>query len=599
MVTEEELHHVATMLDQAPAFAFDTESTGVRLFESEAVGISLAVEPGSAWYIPFGHRQGQQLPRQQVWDTLGPFLTNPNKPKYAHNAKFDIEMLRHAGVETQGVVFDTMIAAGLLGKRMGLKDLSFYELKLPEPLPGIEDLIGRGAKQITFDYVPLEQATPYAAADADMTLRLVAALQPQLAQQKHIHQIFSLVEMPLIPVLVDMEWAGIKLDVAYLHELSQRMRGDIRQLEQQIYALAGETFNINSGIQLNRILFDRLKLSAEGLSKTTTGRYSLAVDALEKLRDSHEIVQLILRYRHLAKLTSTYVDALPKLANVQTERVHTSFNQMGTTTGRLASSSPNLQNIPVRTEDGSEIRRAFVPEPGHTFIAADYSQVELRVLAHITEDPNLVQAFREEQDIHAATAAHLFGVPLDQVDKNQRRIAKTTVFGIIYGISSFGLAQRTSMSRSEAQALIDAFFARFPGVRAYMDSTLEKGRTEGYVESLFGRRRAMPDLVTRGPRRQAAEREAINAPIQSTAADIMKLAMIKVASELQRHNLHARMVLQVHDELIFETPQEEVAQVCRIVREAMETVYTLKVPLRVDVEEGSNWEQMHEVSRQA
>lgn len=597
IVNDEALQEMLTILDAAPSFAFDLESTGLKPMHSDIVGIALAVEPGKAWYIPVAHRQGQQLPRQQVLDALHPFFTDPHKPKYAHNAKFDMELLRRAGVAVEGLAFDTMIAAGLLGKKMKLKELAFNEFKLTEPLAGIEDLIGRGARQMTFDRVYIEHATPYAAADADMTLRLVEILRPQIAARPHIEHIFTRIEMPLISVLVDMEYTGIALDVDYMRDLSKRITTLIDTLQQQIYSMAGGSFNINSSIQLNEVLFERLKLAPIGLNKTTSGRYSLRADALEKLSDSHEIVGLILEYRHLAKLKSTYADALPTMVHPETKRIHTSFNQMGTATGRLASSSPNLQNIPIRTDIGSEIRQGFVAAPGCAFIGADYSQVELRVLAHITQDQNLVQAFMHGQDIHAAMAAHLFHVPVEAVEKNQRRMAKMTVFGIIYGISSFGLAKRTDLPRQHAQALIDAFFERFPGVRRYIDTTLEHGRRNGYVESLFGRRRAMPDLLSKGSRRQAAEREAINTPIQGTAADIMKLAMINVAHTLKHHHYRTQIVLQVHDELILESPLDEVDEVQQIVREAMEGAYTLCVPLTVDVEVGSNWEHMEKIQQ--
>lgn len=598
VVTAEQLQQVTAALAKADGFAFDTECNSLYPFQADLVGISLSVESGKAWYIPVGHRAGgEQLPLDTVLDTLRPFFTDPHKQRFAHNAKFDIEVLQTAGIDVHSIAFDTMIAAGLLGKRMGLKDLAFYELKLPTPMKGIETLIGRGAKQVTFDYVPIEQATPYAAADADMTLRLVAPLQEELnaAGNERIKWVFETLEMPLIPVIVDMEATGIMLDVEYMRSLSKEIQQQISIVEKQIYEIAGKPFNINSSIQLNDILFGKLGLPTEGLSKTSSGRYSLAADALEKMRGSHEIMQFILDYRHLSKLSSTYVDVLPTLINPTTKRIHTSFNQVGTSTGRLASSSPNLQNIPVRTEIGNAIRRGFVASPGCTFVAADYSQIELRVLAHITQDENLVQAFQDGQDIHAAMASRLFHVPIDEVDKQQRRMAKMTVFGIIYGISSFGLAQRTDLSRGEAQKLIDAFFARFPGVQHYMDTTLEKGRTEGYVESFFGRRRFMPDLQTKGPRRQAAEREAINMPIQATAADIMKMAMIQVASALETKK--AKLVLQVHDELIFDTPLEEVEEVQQIVRSCMEQAYTLYVPLKVDIEAGANWEHMETVKQ--
>lgn len=597
VTTEETLQEVIAALTSAPHFAFDTETSSLNSLESELVGISLAVQPGRAWYIPIGHNQGIQLDRQQVLNALRPFFRDPHKAVYAHNARFDVEVMLQAGIQIEGLQFDTMIAAGLLGKRKELKDLAFYELKLTEPMQAIESLIGRGAKQRSFAQVAIEHATPYASADADVTLRLKEALEPQLAAEERIHEIFTRMEMPLIPVLVDMERAGIRLDVACMRDLSKRFTSRIATITEQIYDMAGQSFNINSGLQLNTILFDKLGLPTTNMRKTSTGRISLAADVLENLRGSHEIVEHILQYRHFFKLKSTYVDALPTLVNPRTGRIHTSFNQMGTSTGRLSSANPNLQNIPIRSEDGGEIRRGFVAEPGHTFIAADYSQIELRVLAHITQDPNLVQAFIDGQDIHTATAAQLFGIDPSAVGKDQRRIAKSVVFGTIYGISSFGLAQRTDLNRTEAKSLIDAFFARFPGVRRYMDSTIEQGRRDGYVQSLFGRRRWMPELKGNDQKkRQAAEREAINAPIQATAADIMKLAMINVYHELQQQRLQTRLLLQVHDELIFEVPDQEIATVQELVRTGMERVFTLRVPLQVDMEMGHNWEDMEAIA---
>jgi DNA polymerase I len=391
-----------------------------------------------------------------------------------------------------------------------------------------------------------------------------------------------------------------------MRALGQRMGDQLVKLEDEIYSIAEGKFNINSGDQLSDVLFTRLGLPTAGLEKTKTGRYSLTAGVLEKLQSQnpHPIIDLILHYRQLTKLKSTYVDALPELVNPETGRVHTTYSQLGAATGRLSSNDPNLQNIPTRTDEGREIRRGFVAAPGHTFIAADYSQIELRVLAHITQDENLVRAFNEGQDIHAATASQLFGVPPSKVSKNQRRVAKTVVFGVIYGISAFGLAPRIDASRSEAQRLIDELFARFPKLREYIDNTLAEGRERGYVNSLFGRRRPVPDLRSGGPRRAAAEREAINAPIQATAADIMKIAMIRVDEELRQRKLKTRMLLQVHDELILEAPDDEVEQVVELVCEQMEGAYELKnektgnnVPLKVDVEAGPNWEEMGEVDR--
>src|SRR6266508_957198 len=598
--TADQLSDVVAALKSAPGFAFDTETTGTRAVQDDLVGISISIQPGHAWYIPVGHRADDQLPRATVLDTLRPFFADPQLPKYGHNAKFDIEVLEHAGLNVVGVAFDTMLAAALLDKNKGLKQLAFYELKIPEPMTDIQELIGkRGKNQLTFAEVPIDQATPYAAADADMTIRLVEALAPQLAEQHKVNEIFQKLEIPLLPVLVRMEQAGIGLDAPFFRELGLRMGDDLARLEDQIYAFNdGLKFNINSGDQLSDVLFNKLGMPTAGLERTKTGRYSLTAGVLERLQTQGEypIIDLILRYRQLTKLKSTYVDALPDMVNPETGRVHTSYSQLGAATGRLASLDPNLQNIPTRTDEGREIRRGFVAAPGCVFIAADYSQIELRVLAHITQDVNLVEAFLEGQDIHAATASQLFGVPTSKIDKNQRRVAKTVIFGVIYGISAFGLAPRIGASRTEAQRLIDELFARFPGLRDYIDSTLAQGRQQGYVHSLFGRRRYMPELSSGGPRRAAAEREAINAPIQSTAADIMKIAMIRVDEALRQRKLAARMLLQVHDELIFEAPHAEVDEVVQLVCAQMEGAHKLNVPLKVDVESGPNWEEMHEIA---
>ncbi|GAB4423168.1 MAG: DNA polymerase I [Chloroflexi bacterium OHK40] len=600
ITTEAQLAELVTRLNAAPGLAFDTESSGLRPFESNLVGISLAVAPGSAYYIPVGHTSGEQLPQERVIQALRPFFEDAALPKYAHNAKFDIEMLTTAGIELRGLAFDTMIAAGLLGKqRVGLKELAFYELRLPEPLTPIEDLIGRGSKQVSFAEVPIERATPYAASDADMTMRLKLALEPQLAAHDRIASLFTRLEMPLVEVLVAMERAGITLDRDYIVALGERLGARIAELESEIHAAAGGAFNINSGAQLNAVLFESGKFGLDpkalGLSRLKTGGYSITAEVLEQMAPLAPIAELILRYRQLTKLKSTYVDALPAMINPATGRVHTSYSQLGSATGRLSSDSPNLQNIPVRTEEGREIRRGFVAAPGHRFVAADYSQIELRVLAHITQDPALLATFREGRDIHAATAARLFGVPQDQVDKNQRRIAKMTVFGIVYGISSFGLAQRLGLDRATAQELINGVFASFPGIKAYIDEVQRTVRETGYVSTLFGRRRHFPGLAggDKGPQAQAAMREAINAPIQGTAADLMKIAMINVYRALQERGMATRMLLQVHDELILEAPEPEVDAVAALVCSVMEQVYPdFSVPLGVDVESGTNWEEM-------
>jgi DNA polymerase-1 len=1044
ITTEAQLDALIAQLNAAPGFAFDTEGTGLRPFESELAGISIATVPGSAVYIPFGHQEGQQLPRELVIGALKPFFEDPARPKYAHNAKFDIEMLTTAGVELRGLAFDTMIAAALLGKsRLGLKELAFNERLVPEPLTPIEELIGRGSKQISFDQVPVERATPYAAADADMTLRLKVSLEEQLAQHERINSLFTRLEMPLVEVLVAMEREGITLDREYIEALGARLTGRIRELEAEIHSLAGGPFNINSGAQLNEVLFERgtfgLDPKTLGLSKLKTGGYSITAEVLEQMAPLAPIAELILRYRQLSKLKSTYVDALPAMINAKTGRVHTSYSQIGAATGRLSclpagtlvntqqglvgietvrpgdtvrtafglrevtawaatgekpvvvlrmsngitlrcspehrlrslgrwveaqdltvgaplymsyspglfggetkltidhtshydtrktpslpdewtlelaelvgyhladghiarsnyngkpskvilafgwdddelieyfaghirllfgkeptarrtracpvlevsgvdiggmleqlgaggksgvirvppslyrapeaivagflrgyfegdgsvsadtisvrsvsramlddvqqlltlfgitsritagspdprgyaqrytlriagrrsnkifherigflgtkkhflsaaaamqpeephtthssaelitltpgfdigslepalyaahrdksgqvpsaihqfasklatrrqnamtlpraewvvaaippehasasaqflreavegqyfevtisaiehepavpmydiavddvqqyiangvvlhnSVDPNLQNIPVRTEEGREIRRGFVAAPGHQFVAADYSQIELRVLAHVTRDPALLETFNEGRDIHAATAARLFGVAQDAVDKNQRRIAKTVVFGVIYGISSFGLSQRLGMDRATSQELINGLFASFPGIKAYIDEVQRTVRETGYVSTLFGRRRHFAGLAAgdKGPQAQAALREAINAPIQGTAADLMKIAMVNTKRALDASGLRAKLLLQVHDELILEAPDAEVPEVARLVCEVMEHAYQLAVPLSVDVESGPNWDEMQPI----
>ena len=592
VTTPEQFEALLAGLAQAPIFAVDVETNSLSFVEADVVGFSFAFTQGEGFYVPVGHREGSQLDRQMVVDALRPLLQDPARPKVAHNAKFDMLMLRRAGIELEGLAFDTMIAAQLLGKQAaGLKDLAFNLLGVE--MTEITELIGSGRGQITFDYVPVDRAGPYAAADADMTLRLHERFTADLAAVPRIRQIFDDIEMPLVPVLVAMEWAGIKVDVATLQSLSATLLQRIQTIEQQIYEHAGHSFNIGSGQQLSDVLFGKLQVPTAGLGRTKSGHYSLTAEVLDKLRGHHPVVDLIVEHRQLTKLKSTYLDALPQLVD-RHGRIHTSYNQIGAATGRLSSNSPNLQNIPVRTEQGREIRRAFVAEDGWRLLAADYSQVELRILAHVTQDPALVAIFREGRDIHAATAARLFGVPMDSVSKNQRRIAKMTVFGVIYGISSFGLSARTDLSREDAQKMIDGLFATYPGLKQYIDDTLAFGRKHGYVETLMGRRRYAPELTSsHGGRRQAAEREAINAPIQGTNADLIKLAMVRLQAELRRRRLVARMLLQVHDELVLEVPDAELAEARALVREIMVGVGTvLSVPLEVGLESGRNWEEM-------
>ncbi|MEM7034516.1 MAG: DNA polymerase I, partial [Chloroflexota bacterium] len=458
----------------------------------------------------------------------------------------------------------------------------------------IKDLIGSGKTQITMAEVPIEKATPYASADVDMTLRLADYLAENLtaSEERNLH-IFEEIELPLIYILKDMELRGIKVDTSVLQSLSEILTTRLGELMNEIHELAGHSFNINSTQQLSNVLFTELELPTTGLKKTKSGYYSTAAGVLEDMAGLHPIIDLILEYRTLSKLKSTYVDALPKLINPNTERIHTNYNQIGISTGRLSSVDPNLQNIPIRTPQGRQIRRAFVAEPGWKLIAADYSQVELRIMAHMADDPGLKEAFARDEDIHAATAAAVVGIPLDQVDSDQRRIAKTVNFGLAYGQSAFGLSRTTGLSQQESRAFIDTYFANFPGVKRYIDETKQMAADQGYVETLLGRRRNFPNMAElKGPQRGRAEREAINMPIQGTAADIMKIAMIRVYQALQESNYQAKMLLQVHDEIVLEAPDDEAEQIVSLVREQMENAYILAVPLKVDVEVGQNWLEM-------
>lgn len=593
-----QLISVVELCMQAGEFAFDTETTGTSVFTDELIGISISCSQNVAWYIPIKHADVTLIHRDVIREHLTPLFANPTIKKYAHNAKFDIEALLQLHITVRGLSFDTMLVASLLDKRRGLKDLAFYELQLSEEPTNIDELIGKGKQQVTLDTVDITAVTNYAASDADYTYQLTKRLSDALTQQPTTADLFYNLELPLIDVLITMEQNGIMVDVPYLHDLSVRTAQRLSVLEGEIYAIAGSQFNIASGDQLSDILFGKIGLPTAGLEKTKTGRWSLNAEALERLRehDVTHIIERILQHRQLSKLKSTYIDALPLLVNQRTKRIHTSYNQLGAATGRMSSVDPNLQNIPTRTEEGREVRRAFVAAPGHTLVAADYSQIELRVLAHITQDPNLMRAFHEDQDIHAATAAQLFGIPVSQVDKHQRRLAKTTVFGVIYGISAFGLSQRTNVSRSEAQALIDGLFTQFPGIRTYIDTTIAHAKSYGFVTSLFGRKRMTPDIHNKGPRQQAAEREAINHPIQATAADIMKLAMLRVHDAVAQFGNDTKLLLQVHDELIVETPAGHQKELATLLRHEMSHAYDkLTVPLKVDVEAGNRWDDLHEV----
>jgi DNA polymerase-1 len=599
-------HHVVTgpgqlaalieRLARASAVTFDTETTSPDPMQAELVGLAFTDREGEGWYVPVGHRRGTQLPLSEVLEASRPLLEDPALPKRAHNAKYDLGVLARYGVHVQGLAFDTMIAEWLTdpaSRNLGLKNLAFVRLGV-EMTP-LQDLIGSGRSQISMADVDVEQAAPYAAADADMTHRLAEILEPELRQKGH-WELFVDMELPLVEVLLAMEMAGVALDTAFLKEMSVDLGRQLAELEERIQEVVGYRFNINSNQQLAVALFEKLGLPTHGLRRTSTGRHSVAAGVLEDLRGTHPVVELILKQRELAKLKSTYVDALPALVNPHTGRLHTSYNQAGTVTGRISSSEPHLQNIPIRSPVGRQVRRAFVARPGWLLLGADYSQVELRVLAHICGDPGLLSAFQRGEDIHATTAAAIFDVSLREVNAEQRRFAKAVNFGLIYGMSTFSLARSTNLTQAEAENFVAQYFGRFPNVRTYLDGTIAQAKNKGYVETLLGRKRYFPVLqsTARGQAqaRRRAEREAVNTPIQGSAADIIKQASLRLHRAFRERGLAAQMIIQVHDELVLEVPREELATVAAVVREAMESAYPLRAKLKVDLSTGPNWGQM-------
>lgn len=586
-----DLHDLVTELQQAGAFAVDTETTSTDPLRAKLVGLSFATQPDHAWYVPVGHAEGQQLPLIEVLDALRPLLENEALHKIGHNLKYDYTVLDQHGITMHGLDFDTMIAAYLvnpIARNLSLSALAMARLGI-EMTP-IESLIGKGKSQITMDRVDIDTVARYAGADAEVTFRLRPILAAELADRE-VENLFHDVEMPLVPVLADMERVGVSLDTGVLKDMSGEMTQAIGELEGRIYEQAGHRFNINSTQQLSQVLFGELKLRPG--RRTKTG-YSTDSEVLEGLRGSHAIIDDILEYRQLIKLKNTYVDALPSLINPDTGRVHTDFNQTIAATGRLSSSNPNLQNIPIRGELGRRIRRAFVPSrPENVILAADYSQIELRILASMSGDESLVHAFVAGEDIHRATAAAVFGVPLDEVTADQRRIAKVVNFGIIYGIGESRLAHETGISRAEAAQFIANYNQTYAGVKAYMDEMRKRAALFGYVMTLLNRRRYIPDIHSNHPGvRTAAERAAINMPVQGTAADIIKLAMIKLHHELLRRFPETHMVLQVHDELVFDVPQRDLAEVARLVHDTMVHALDLPVPLEVEVKAGRDWYDM-------
>ncbi|MFC2013301.1 DNA polymerase I [Chloroflexota bacterium] len=588
ITTTPALDEFLNRLSAVKSCAFDLETTSLDAMSAQLVGISLSPAPSEAYYIPVGHvgwGEVKQLPLETVINKLKPPLEDANLAKIAHNGKYDMTVLAEYGINVNNLTVDTMIAAYLLGeKSLSLKTLAFS--KLGVEMTPITDLIGSGTKQISMSQVEIARAADYACADADMTFQLKDLLTTEL-QQQGLRQLFSEVELPLLPVLLRIERNGIALDTELLRHMSHRLGEQLLKLEAEVYNSVGHQFNINSPQQLSSVLFEELKLPA--VRKTKSG-YSTGASILEELRGVHPIIELILDYRQLAKLKSTYIDALPALINPKTGRVHTSFNQTRTATGRLSSSDPNLQNIPVRGEVGKQVRQAFIAPPGSRLVAGDYSQIDLRALAHLSQDPALLHAFHHDEDIHAATAALLFGVDASRVTPDMRRVAKTVNFGVIYGMSGYGLEQATELSREEAAQFIAAYFEKYPGVKHYIESTKKQAREKGYVQTLLGRRRFIPEIDSSNRQvREAAERMAINMPVQGTSADIIKVAMIDLDREMDRRRLKSKILLQVHDELIFEVPEEELEEMRQLVPDKMSTALELGVPLKVDIKTGQNW----------
>ena len=586
--TVEALDELCDYLKKAGRFAFDTETTGLNSMQAKPVGISIAAEAGKAYYIPVGHvtlDEITQLPLGEVISRLKPVFEDYTIAKAAHNAKFDMMIMAGCGIAVNNLDFDTMIAAFLLGEKgIGLKNLSFNKLGI-EMTP-IKNLIGSGSKQVSMSQVDIKMTSEYACADADMTFRLEELFRKQLEKQD-LTKLFNDVEMPLVPVLLDMERNGVLLDKNILKDMSENLGEQISVLEERIYSEAGGEFNINSPKQMGQILFDELQLPTNRRGKA---RYSTEASILQELSEDYPIARDILEYRQLAKLKSTYLDALPGLVNLDTGRIHTSFNQTRAVTGRLSSSDPNMQNIPIRGELGGQVRHAFIAPEGSLLLAGDYSQIDLRALAHLSQDENLLKAFCNDEDIHAATAAQIYGIDTSEITPDMRRFAKTVNFGVIYGMSDYGLEQATELSREEAGKFIKAYFERYPGVREYFNATREKARSIGYVETLLGRRRYTPDIHASNRQvREAAERMAINMPVQGTSADIIKVAMINLFRRMKDQNLQSKMLLQVHDELIFEVPEKEIDTMCQLVPEIMSSAVELSIPIKVDIKKGMNW----------
>jgi len=593
--TPAKLEALVKELNKAEVISFDTETTSTDEMQAELVGISLSVQERTGYYIPIGHKKGQNLSVEQVVSALREPLTDPKIGKVAHNAKYDYIMLARYGLKVTPLAFDTMIAEFVIdpgSRNLGLKGLAF--VRLGEQMTEIEELIGKGKNQVSMAEVDVDAAAAYAAADAEITLRLMPIQREELERVGGM-KLIEEIEMPLVTILAEMEMSGILLDLDFFSEMSDELQKRLNEIARQVYDSVGKEFNLNSTQQLSEVLFDRLRLEPPDRSrKTASGHYSTSAAVLENLRGKHEVVDWVLEHRELSKLKSTYLDALPNAVNPSTGRVHTSYSQTGAVTGRLSSSNPNLQNIPIRTELGRRVRNGFIAASDNVLLSVDYSQIELRIVAHMAEDEGMLTAFRQGQDIHATTAGAIYGVPLEAVTKEMRRHAKAINFGLIYGMSAFGLTRSTELTLAESQDFVEAYFKQFPGVKRYLDGIRKIAAEQGYVETLLGRRRYFPMLKnpTNINLKNREEREAINAPIQGTAADIMKIAMLKIPEALQRGGLNGKMLLQVHDEIVLECPKSELDATAHVVRETMETAYQLDIPLLTEARWGSRWGEM-------
>ncbi|NJC97855.1 MAG: DNA polymerase I [Anaerolineae bacterium] len=593
--TEDKLAELVKVLNRARIISFDTETTSTEEMQADIVGISLAVREGEGYYIPVGHNAGTNLPLKKVLSALKEPLTNPKIGKIAHNAKYDYIVLAKHGLVVSPLTFDTMLAEFIIdpaSRNLGLKNLAF--VKLGEEMTHIEELIGKGKKQLSMAEVAIESVAPYAVADAEIPLRLMKLQVDELKRangEKLLHEI----DLPLTPVLAEMEMEGVLLDLPFFKEMSIELTKRLAEIEKQIFDSVGKTFNVNSTQQLSEVLFNRLGLEPPDRGrKTASGHYSTAAGVLDELSGKHPVVDMILEHRELSKLKSTYVDALPAAVDPNTGRVHTSYSQIGAVTGRLSSNNPNLQNIPIRTETGRRVRNGFIAGRGNVLLSVDYSQIELRIVAHMAQDEGMLAAFRAGEDIHATTAGAIYGVGPEAVTKEMRRHAKAINFGLIYGMSAFGLTRSTDLTLAEAENFVKTYFEKFPGIKKYLDGIRRQAASQGYVETLLGRRRYFPALQGKQnvQMKNREEREAINAPIQGTAADIMKIAMLKIPPALEKAGLKAKMLLQVHDELVLECPKDELEKTAEVVKETMANAYPLSIPLSTEARYGRNWGEM-------